>query len=216
MFNTERRRSAARAAAIVALIVGSQLGVRVARADDFYDSVKDKPAKERREALQVHIDEGNVSKELYFHLGNAAYEAGDPAGAAVAFEQAVNLDETYFKAMVNLALMYDELKKYPKAIETFERAAAIEPDNPDVWSHMGNTYYAQREYPKAVDLYRKALQLKPDAGHALYSMGVAFADAGLFREAVNYWKRVASIEPDSELGKSASENVELLQRYLIP
>jgi hypothetical protein len=47
-------------------------------------------------------------------------------------------------------------------------------------------------------------------------MGVAFADAGLFREAVNYWKRVASIEPDSELGKSASENVELLQRYLIP
>jgi tetratricopeptide (TPR) repeat protein len=216
MFNSERRRSAARAAAIVALIVGSQLGVRVARADDFYDSVKDKPAQERREALQVHIDEGNVSKELYFHLGNAAYEAGDPAGAAVAFERAVNLDETYFKAMVNLALMYDELKKYPKAIETFERAAELEPDNPDVWSHMGNTYYAQREYPKAVDLYRKALQLKPDAGHALYSMGVAFADAGLFREAVNYWKRVASIEPDTELGKSASENVELLQRYLIP
>ena len=39
--------------------------------DPFYETVRDKPAKERREAIQVHIDEGNVSKELYFHLGNA-------------------------------------------------------------------------------------------------------------------------------------------------
>jgi tetratricopeptide (TPR) repeat protein len=201
---------------LVGAVVVGLIACGVAWADDFYDSVKDKPAKERREALQIHIDEGNASKELYFHLGNAAYEAGDPAGAAVAFEQAIQLDDKYFKAMVNLALMYDELKKYPKAIETFERAAEIEPDNPEVWSHMGNTYYAQREYPKAVDLYRKALKLNPEAAHALYSMGVAFADAGLFREAVNYWKRVSAVEPDSELGKSASENVELLQRYLIP
>lgn len=216
MFSLHRIRPAVWAVRLLALLVAGLLGGGVARADDFYDTVKDKPAKERREALQVHIDEGNVSKELYFHLGNAAYEAGDPAAAALAFEQAVELDEKYFKAMVNLALMYDEMKKYPKAIETFEQAAEIEPDNPEVWSHLGNTYYAQREYPKAVDLYRKSLSLDPDAAHALYSMGVAFADAGLFREAVNYWKRVAAVEPDTELGKSATENVELLQRYLIP
>jgi hypothetical protein len=47
-------------------------------------------------------------------------------------------------------------------------------------------------------------------------MGVAFADAGLFREAVNYWQRVALAEPNTDLGRSASENVELLQKYLIP
>jgi len=184
--------------------------------DSFYETVKDKPAKERRDALKMHLDEGNASKELYFHLGNATYEAGDPAGAALAFEQAVALDSTFFKATVNLALMYDELKNYTKAIEVFETAAALQPENPEVWSHMGNTYYAQREYPKAMDLYRKALTLQAEAPHALYSMGVAFADAGLFREAVNYWKRVAKVEPDTELGKSAAENVELLQKYLIP
>ena len=74
---------------VVGAVVVGLVVCGVAWADDFYDSVKDKPAKERREALQIHIDEGNASKELYFHLGNAAYEAGDPAGAAVAFEQAI-------------------------------------------------------------------------------------------------------------------------------
>ncbi len=184
--------------------------------DPFYESVKDKPAKERREALQIHIDEGNVSKVLYFHLGNAAYESGDPAGGARAFEKAVELDETYFKAMVNLALMYDEQQQYPEAIEVFEKASLLDPENPEVWSQMGNTYYAQRKYPIATGYYRKALEIESEAPHALYSMGVAFADAGMFREAVNYWSRVTKAEPESELGKSAGENVELLQKYLIP
>ena len=197
------------------LLVAICCGTAAAQ-DSFYETVKDKPAKERREALQIHIDEGNITKELYFHLGNAAYESGDPAGGATAFEKAVELDPTYFKAIVNMALMYDEMQNYPKAIEVFEQARTLQPENPEVWSHLGNTYYAQRKYPKAMELYRKALVFQPDAPHALYSMGVAFADAGLFREAVNYWSRVAKLEPDTELGKSAGENVELLQKYLIP
>lgn len=197
------------------LLVATSYGTAAAQ-DSFYETVKDKPASERREALQIHIDEGNITKELYFHLGNAAYESGDPAGGVTAFEKAVELDPTYFKAIVNLALMYDEMQNYPKAIEVFEQARALQPENPEVWSHLGNTYYAQRKYPKAMELYRKALVFQPDAPHALYSMGVAFADAGLFREAVNYWSRVAKVEPDTELGTSAAENVELLQKYLIP
>jgi tetratricopeptide (TPR) repeat protein len=126
------------------------------------------------------------------------------------------MDPKYFKATVNLALMYDEQEKWAQALETFEQAAKLDPNNPDVWSHMGNTYYSQAQYAKAMELYRKALKMKPDATHALYSMGVAFADAGIFREAVRYWTRVSQIDPDGDLAKAAKDNVELLQKYLVP
>jgi tetratricopeptide (TPR) repeat protein len=175
-----------------------------------------KTPQERIEILRGWLDEGKASRDLYFHLGNAHYEAGDAQQAAAAFEQAVASDSTFFKAIVNLGLMYDDLNNSGKAIETFEMAARLEPKNPDVWSHMGNTYYTQKNYAKATELYRKALSFEPKATHALYSLGVAFADAGIFREAVQYWKRVVELEPESELGKNASENVELLQKYLIP
>ena len=175
-----------------------------------------KNPQERIDILKAMVDEGTATKDAYFHLGNARYESGDAAGAAQAFEQAVAMDSTFFKAVVNLGLMYDEQANFPKAIESFEQATHLEPDNPDVWSHMGNTYYAQKEYSKATELYRKALKLQPDATHALYSLGVAFADAGMFREAVNYWKRVVELDKDGDLGKNARENVDLLQKYLIP
>jgi tetratricopeptide (TPR) repeat protein len=204
-----------------ALLFGLLLGVAAVPAgaetvDEFLASIKDKPPAERVVALREYTEANKPTKEIWFHLGNAHYEAGEADAAVVAYEQALTLDPNYFKALVNLALMYDDLQQYPKAIETLERAAQIDSTNADVWSHLGNTYYAQDKHAQGVEYYRKALRINPDAAHALYSMGVAFADAGIFREAVTYWMHVSRVEPDSELGKSAAENVELLQRYLIP
>jgi tetratricopeptide (TPR) repeat protein len=187
-----------------------------AKDDPLLREVEGKSPKEKLEHFKGIVDEGKGTKEIYFHLGNAYYETGDTDGAVAAFLKAVELDPRYFKAEVNLALMYDEQEKYAQAIEVFEQAAEIEPKNPEVWSHMGNTYYAQGQYAKAMELYRKALELNDKAAHALYSIGVAFADAGIFREAVRYWTRVSQLEPESELGKSAADNVQLLQKYLVP
>ena len=175
-----------------------------------------KEPRDRLVYLKQLVDEGKGTKEIYFHLGNAYYQTGDPKGAITAFGKAIELDPQYFKAMVNMALMYDEQEQYSQAIETLERAAEVDPKSPDVWSHMGNSYYAQGQHAQAMDLYRKALGLDPNAAHALYSIGVAFADAGIFREAVRYWSRVSELDPDSELGKNAAENVQLLQQYLVP
>lgn len=186
------------------------------KAKTLAEQLEGQPPEEKVRLLKTMVDGGEGTKETYFYLGNAYYESNDLNRAIQAFEQALAIDPAYFKAAVNLALMYDEQERYPKAIEVFERAAEIEPENPDVWSHMGNTYYAQSNYPKAMDLYQKALDLDAKATHALYSIGVAFADAGIFREAVRYWTQVSQLEPESELGRSAAENVELLNKYLIP
>jgi tetratricopeptide (TPR) repeat protein len=228
-----RARSWAAWAAVLALVMAAGTGLAAeskdkpgkkaaesdasqAESDALRQALDGKSADEKVAYLRDIVDSGKATKETYFHLGNAEYEKGDLPAATTAFEQAVAADSTFFKAVVNLGLMYDSQQNYPKALETFEYAAQLEPENPDVWSHMGNTYYSQNNYPKAMELYQKALHYDPKAAHALYSVGVAFADAGIFREAVNYWKQVVQVDPSSDLGKNASENIELLQRYLIP
>jgi len=196
------------------------LRVGLAAADEAAEALRKqlegKSPQERIDLLNGMVDDGNPTRDVYFQLGNAQFEAGNAQKAALAFEQAVAKDPTYFKAIMNLGLMYDEQQMFPKAIEAFEQAAQLDPKNPDVWSHMGNTYYAQGNHAKATELYQQALKLDPNAQHALYSLGVAFADAGIFREAVVYWGRVVKADPQSELGKNAAENVELVQKYLIP
>jgi cytochrome c-type biogenesis protein CcmH/NrfG len=185
-------------------------------ADPLRAELEGKTPQQKIETLNAMIEGGKATRETYFHLGNAKFESGDAPGAAGAFEKAVEMDSTYFKAVVNLGLMYDEQQNFTKAIETFEHATRLEPANPDVWSHLGNTYTTQGNHAKAAELYRKALAIDPNAVHALYSMGVAFADAGIFREAVQYWNRVTQLDPNGELGKNATENVELVKKYLIP
>jgi len=175
-----------------------------------------KTAPQKIEYLNGMVEEGKATKDVYFHLGNAKYETGDAAGAATAFEKCVAMDSTFFKAIVNLGLMYDEQQLFPKAIEAFELAAKLEPKNPDVWANLGNSYYTQVQHPKAFEYYQKALALDPNSQSALYSMAVFFADAGIFREAVKYWQHVVDVDPKSEQGKNAAENIDLVKKYLIP
>jgi tetratricopeptide (TPR) repeat protein len=209
---------------VAALAVGGMLVAGAAAADKKKPPAADplraelegKTAAEKIDLLAAKLDAGEATKDVYFHLGNAKYEGGDVPGAAAAFEKAVAMDSTFFKAMVNLGLMYDEQQMYPKAIETFEQAAQLQPKNPDAWSHLGNTYYSQDNYAKATELYRKALQIDPDSPLALYNMAVAFADAGIFREAVKYWEHVVRVDKDGEMGKNAAENIDLVKKYLIP
>jgi tetratricopeptide (TPR) repeat protein len=184
--------------------------------DPLRAQLENKSPQEKIDFLQGLVDDGKATKETWFQLGNAQYEAGHPDKAADAFQQAVTADSTYFKAVINLGLMLDEQQLYPRAIEVFEQAGRLQPNNPDVWSRMGNTYYAQKDFPKAMEMYQKALKIDSKATHALYSMGVSFADAGIFREAVKYWDQVATLDPQGELGKNAKENLELVKKYLIP
>lgn len=201
----------------VPVLGDSKTAKPAATADDpLRASLEGKTPQQKIEVLTPIVEGDKPTKEAWFHLGNARYELSDLPGATAAFEQAVAIDSTYFKAVMNLGLMYDEQQNQAKAIEVFEQAARLDPKNAEVWSYMGNAYYAQRDYAKAMDLYKKALQIKPDAASALYSMGVAFADASMFRDAVKYWKRVVEVDPNADIAKNARENIDLLQRYLIP
>ena len=135
----------ARKRAIVALLLAAPLMVAFAGSDAaadvdkktqaLLDEISDKEPSERVRALKMRVDEGSPSKEIWFHLGNALYETNDINGAILAFDNAVKADPKYFKAMVNLALMYDEAENWTKAIETFERAAEVENDQPSVPPH---------------------------------------------------------------------------------
>lgn len=187
-----------------------------AAADPLRAQLDGKTAQQKIEFLNGIVEDGKSTRDVYFHLGNAKYETGDPAGAAAAFEKAVAADSTFFKAIVNLGLMYDEQQLFPKAIEAFELAAKLEPKNPDVWANLGNSYYTQTQHAKAFEYYQKALAIEPNSQSALYSMAVAFADAGIFREAVKYWEHVVKVDATSEQGKNAAENIDLVKKYLIP
>ena len=77
-----------------------------AQSSSLSEQLEGKSPRDRLVFLKQMLEEGNGSKEVYFYLGNAYYETGDINGAVVSFANAIELDPQYFKAIVNLALMY--------------------------------------------------------------------------------------------------------------
>lgn len=149
-----------------------------------------------------------------FYIGNAHLSLSRPDSAAVFYERALAADSAYTKAHVNLGIALEELRRFEDA--RLHYAAAIAIDSTDVlaYCHLGHYHHVRGELGEAVALYRRAAEIDAQSAQAHYNLGLAFADARLFGEAVREWRRVVEIAPDTEIGRTAAENVRLIETYM--
>ena len=53
------------------------------------------------------------------------------------------------------------LGNFAGADEAYARASEINPDNPEIWNHIGNSFYAQSLYTEAISAFEKSIKLNP-------------------------------------------------------
>ena len=58
-------------------------------------------------------------------------------------------------------LSYYDLKEFEKAIECFEKAIAIDPNNSFLWHNKGLSLENLEEHQKAIECYNNAIELNP-------------------------------------------------------
>jgi outer membrane protein OmpA-like peptidoglycan-associated protein/tetratricopeptide (TPR) repeat protein len=98
------------------------------------------PDKVNRKAIQ-----------LYTKALQQAVDGDVPAGIAI-LQQAIGIDPNYEEAFISMAGMYGEQKNYPKAVETYQKAKAID-----------SIFFLDYNLPYSMDLagmgeFEKALQ----------------------------------------------------------
>ncbi len=81
-----------------------------------------------------------------------------------------------------------------EAQETFERARALDGQNPYVLVGLGDTLRRLQRYEEAADSYRKVLETDPDNIFALRGLGDAYRGLQRFQEAISAWERYVQIK----------------------
>jgi serine/threonine protein kinase/Tfp pilus assembly protein PilF len=76
----------------------------------------------------------------------------------------LELDPDYGAAIKFLANNYAEVENFEKAIEYFERYAAVFPGDADPFDAMGDLYFRLGQLDEAITKYKEALRVKPDFG----------------------------------------------------
>jgi len=71
-----------------------------------------------------------------------------------------------------------------KAIETLNRARALQPDNAPVMFALGNAYFSQGLYQEAISSIEAGLAMEPDTAGALFDLGNAYYKLNQYDKAI--------------------------------
>jgi tetratricopeptide (TPR) repeat protein len=93
------------------------------------------------------------------------------ARAVAPLLEAINRDPKDFDSLVKIGNLYYDGKQFPSAIQYYERALAIHPENPDVRTDMGTAYWYTGDAEKALAAMGTSLKYRPGHPQTLFNLG---------------------------------------------
>jgi cytochrome c-type biogenesis protein CcmH/NrfG len=119
------------------------------------------------------------------------------AQAAVPLLEAVNRDPGDYDSLVKLGNLYYDAKQFADAVQYYQRALAIHPDNADVRTDMGTAYWYSGDADKAVEAMEASLHYQPGHPQTLFNLGwVRWQGKADPKGAVEAWQQLLKANPD--------------------
>jgi tetratricopeptide (TPR) repeat protein len=161
---------------------------------------------------------GNRSSDEMAHLWlqvlphTVPGEASDPRRLLQEAMARHNVDKNPadFEAHYNLAAMLQVRGAAAEAMQQYEMALRIRPEDPAANNAFGGTIIASGHPEAAVQYLRTALRTRPDYFDAHYNLGIALAMQENFKEAVEEFRAAVRINPrdanaEANLGTALAE-----------
>ena len=169
-------------------------------------------------AARTAVAADSTDAAAWFRLGVAWQTlggVGSADSARIAYKAVLDLEPDNVEAVVHYGLTLEDLNKPAEALEQYQKATELAPDDPLPYINMGSLLYFQykRTY-EAKSALSRAVELDPNNADARFNLGVLFADAHLYREAQLEWQTVLELEPGGSAANLAQANLEKIQPFL--
>jgi tetratricopeptide (TPR) repeat protein len=89
------------------------------------------------------------------------------------------------------------LEQYTRAIQDFDEAIRVNPNDAALYRYRGNCYLRVGDYHRAIEDYTRALRLEPDNKIALFDRGFSYIKLGDYDRAISEYTRLIQFAPDS-------------------
>lgn len=155
-------------------------------------------------AIQVYLDALEIDPtdlETKNFLGSVYYNTKNYDKAIEMLSEVVsNEDPTsdiYAQAVFSLAICYDVQGQSEKAIETYQSALDVAPDDKALLFNMGRLLAQQQNYEQAIEYFRKVLDQAPDDVETLISIGYSYNQLEKFQEAIPHLEKAVELDPNN-------------------
>jgi tetratricopeptide (TPR) repeat protein len=135
-----------------------------------------------------------------YTLASYLLQVGDTAGARVQAFYTLQHPPAHDDVLAYnlLGLIHDQQKNVRAAIDMYQFAIAIDPDNPMPYLNLANIFLAREDYDKALRLYTRASRTKHSSeyrDHIHYSLAGVLGDLGRHEEAAEHCAAAIALNP---------------------
>jgi tetratricopeptide (TPR) repeat protein len=134
----------------------------------------------RLEALEEDLDAARQRRKSSGLIRRAVkvWRKGEVARAAQLALAATQADETNAQAFHVLALALEKMGHNHKALLTFERAFALDPNDPDLLLNLGLTAWNMKMIDAAAKMFRLFIVARPDSALGHNNLGMILCEQG--------------------------------------
>jgi len=101
-------------------------------------------------------------KQVHYELAGYYKNRGSFDQAVQEYTKALELDPSFGYALNELAYAYSDIRNFEKALEYFQKYAALLPGDANPVDSIGETYFRMGKLDESIAKYKEALKLKPD------------------------------------------------------
>ena len=128
--------------------------------------------------------------------------------AEEAYLQALNLDNTFVPAMINLGNLYYLQGKIEQAAMWYQLAIRQAPESPEAHFNYATLLAEKDNFEEAISHYQMAIVLKPDFLEAHYNLALLYERIGNPIKARPHWEAYLDMCPDEEEKKRIRDYLE--------
>ncbi|MBF0380227.1 MAG: tetratricopeptide repeat protein [Magnetococcales bacterium] len=171
--------------------------------------------------FQRAININDTIAPLYINLGISLYSIGQPNKALEVLEAGLvknpgnrqitdyinhikaesKLDSNEIEAQqaMQTGVALFQSGRLEEAMERFERANFLIPNNIEILSNIGAVLQSQGKLDEAIIWYTKAVKINPRFAGGYNNLAYALQQQGKFEKATHYYQKAIEIEPDSKM-----------------
>ncbi len=103
-------------------------------------------------------------------------------------------DSNYY---FNMGTFHQEAGDHQEALINYQKAAELDPRNPEIYNNIGLIYKKLRMYDASLEQFMRALYIDPNFSKAYNNIGVVYYKKGNIKGAISNYKKAIQTEPDN-------------------
>jgi Flp pilus assembly protein TadD len=161
-----------------------------------------KPYQRERLAATLREYETSTSEALDFayaghNLGNLFNQLGQPDRAERYYREAIAVDDLFYPAKVNLAVLLSGRGRNAEAEALLRQVVQAHPEQHEVAYSLALLLAEEKKYDEAAALMRRAAEGMPGHARARYNLGLILQTLGRTEEAERPLADALALEPDN-------------------